>query len=222
MLLIHGDLVSNLSTNHGGKPVWITPNVLYGVTDQLTVGIAENPQAEFSPIGYGLCLGSSAYCAKILNHIVPTAALSVNRTDAFELVVHGGLDYEFSPSSLWVFGGVLFKAALTPVLALMGDPLVSIAVTQRGPSNQEAIAVPLRLGWQTNGQVNVGLISGVNAPLAGTPGFGAAFVIPVGANIWLTPNEKLDVGANFTFLNLAGRAGGLNGRTIAISANYRL
>jgi hypothetical protein len=43
----------------------------------------------------------------------------------------------------------------------------------------------------------------------------------MGLGAWLTPNAQLDVGANFTFLNLAGRAGGLEGRTIAISANYR-
>lgn len=219
MLAIHGDLVSNLSTGKGGKPVWITPNFVYGVTDQLGVALLTNPQAEFLPVAGGLCLGSSLYCKHVFNLISPNLLLSLIRNDSTEVVVHGGIDYAFSPSSLFVRGGALFRLGLPASLALMADPTVVVTVTNRGANGEEQLLIPVRLGYQANGQVNVGLVSGVNGPF---PHFNDAFVIPLGVGVWLTPNSKLDVGANFTFGNLAGRAGGLDTRSIAVSANYRL
>src|SRR5262245_13639161 len=46
MVGIHGDLVVDISNNHWGKPLWITPNVYYGVSDSIMIGVAENPQAD--------------------------------------------------------------------------------------------------------------------------------------------------------------------------------
>ena len=43
---IDGDLVIGLSKGSAGKPIQIVPNLYYGVSNELTVGFANNPGAE--------------------------------------------------------------------------------------------------------------------------------------------------------------------------------
>jgi hypothetical protein len=226
MLGIHADIVSNLSSGKGGKPVNIAPNLYYGVTDQLTIGVAENPEAEFLPVGYGLCLGGTYCNNKFFNNVSGDLLFSLARAPTMELVFHGGIDLApLSPFTVSGRGGVLMKFIASGPIAIMADPSVSAGITGRGPptNNREYLNVPIRVGYQAAPQANVGLIADINGALDPPMGtFFDGFSIPVGLNGWLTPNEKLDIGANFTFLNLAGRGGGLAGRTLALSANYRL
>jgi hypothetical protein len=223
MLGIHGDIVTDVSAGHGGKPVWLTPNVYYGVTDTFSIGIAENVDAEFFPIGGGLCLGGK-YCAKVLNNTALDLLLSVARSTTSEIAIHAGADVNgFSPFSLDVRGGALMKFSLTGPLALMADPSVSVWLLNPGPGKQEFVSVPLRLGYQVVEQVNVGLATGMNAYVNN---FSNSLAIPVGLGAFLTPNEKLDVGLNLTLSNVGGHHdpgfNALSNRTIAFTVNYRL
>jgi hypothetical protein len=218
MVGIHGDLVSTISTGQGGKPVWITPNVLYGITDQITAGIAENPQAEFLPVGGGLCLTCSNHN---FNVISPIILFSLQRNEAMEIVPHVGIDYQFDPSVLSARAGMLMKFVVTSQVAIMADPTL-VAPTMKRNLYPDAIFVPVRGGFQANPMVNFGLITGVNAGLDGPAKFSQSYSIPVGVNGWLMLNDKLDVGLDFTFTNLAGKGGGLDGRTVAASVNYRI
>jgi hypothetical protein len=223
MLGIHGDVVSDISSGRGGKPVWITPNIYYGVTDTFTIGVAENVDAEFFPIGGGLCLGGK-YCDKVLNNVSVDLLLSVGRTPASEIALHAGADINaFSPLSLDVRGGAWLKFALAGPLALMGDPSVSVWVLNPGPGKQEFVNIPLRLGYQVADQVNVGLATGMNAYINN---FSNSLAIPVGLGALLTPNPKLDVGLNFTLTNVGGHHDpgltAFSNRTVALTVNYRL
>lgn len=223
MLGIHGDIVTDVSSGRGGKPVWLTPNVYYGVTDQLTIGIAENVDAEFFPIGGGLCLGGK-YCDKVLNNFSLDLLLSIARSPGSEIAIHAGGDVnEFSPFSVDVRGGAWVKFALTGPLALMADPSVSVWLLNPGPGKQEFVSVPLRLGYQVVEQVNVGLATGMNAYVNN---FSKSVAVPVGLGALLTPNEKLDVGLNLTLSNVGGHHdpgfNALSNRTVALTVNYRI
>jgi hypothetical protein len=224
MLGIHGDIISDLSTGKGGKPVWISPNFYYGVSDRFTIGIAENPDAEFLPVGGGICLAGSYCNNKILNNTSVDALLSLARAPTMEIALHFGADIlPFSPFTLDVRGGALMKFAVTGPLALLADPSVSVWVVNRGGGNTEFLNVPVRLGFQVNEQMNAGLVTGVNGYLSG---FADNFAIPVGLGLLLTPNEKLDFGASFTLSNAAGHHaagfGAFTQRFLAITANYRI
>ena len=68
---IDGDVVIGLSSGSAGEPINIVPNIYYGVSDQLSVGLAHNPGAEiFQTAGRGLCLtGTSGGCGKVYNNL---------------------------------------------------------------------------------------------------------------------------------------------------------
>src|ERR1041385_9039486 len=63
---IDGDVAVGLAKGAAGKPISIVPNVYYGVTDTLTVGLADNHGSEIfqNAAGAGLCLSGSTYCNK--------------------------------------------------------------------------------------------------------------------------------------------------------------
>jgi len=224
MLLLHGDLVDVLTSGQGGKPIWITPNIYYGVTDDFTIGIAGNVDAEFFPVGGGFCFGGT-YCSNhILNKGSLDMLLSLLRAPGSAVALHAGADVSnFSPFVLDVRGGALMRFGLAGPLALLADPAVSVYVLNRGPGAEEWITVPLRLGFQINDQVNAGLATGLNAPV---DGFAKNYAIPVGVMALLTPNERLDVGFNFTLGNVGGKhqsgQGAFTNKSIALTVNYRL
>jgi len=226
MWALHGDFVANVSSGRGGKPFWITPNVFVGVTDKVAVGIAENPQAEFLPVGGGLCLGGSGYCNKVLNFLGPNLLISVSRSDAGEVVVHGGVDFYFSPQELSARVGALMKFNLPSDLAIMADPTVVAGITDRSAGNKDYLYVPIRLGYQVSGQANLGLITGLNGSLDGNPGFSDNYSVPVGVAALVTPNDNLDVGLTFLFTSVGGPhqrgVGPFTDRSLSLTVNYRL
>jgi len=218
MLELHGDFVANISSGNGGKPIWLTPNVGYGLTDDLTLVLATNPQAEFLPIGGGLCLGTEQYCGHLFNSISPNAILSLVRTPGVGIAGHAGVDYNFSPSLVGVRVGFLLKLVLPAALSIAADPTVVVFVTKRNTlPDDQILLVPIRLGFQAAELVNVGVVSGVNGPLTGN--FSQSYSVPVGVGAWIAATPSLDLGANLTFVNVRD---GADGRTVALSANYRL
>ncbi len=218
MLELHGDFVANISSSNGGKPIWLTPNIGYGATDDLTLVLATNPQAEFLPIGGGLCLGTAQYCGHLFNKISANAILSLVRTADVGIAGHGGVDYSISDSAVGVRVGALLKLVLPAAFAITADPTVVVAVTKRAtlPEDQ-TLLVPVRLGFQAAELVNVGVVSGVNGPL--TSHFKDSYTVPLGFGAWIAATPSLDLGANLTFVNVRD---GADGRTVALSANYRL
>jgi len=218
MLELHGDFVANISSGNGGKPIWLTPNIGYGATDDLTLVLATNPQAEFLPIGGGLCLGTEQYCGHLFNSISPNVLLSLVRTPGVGIAVHAGVDYNFSPSLVGVRAGALLKVVLPAALSLAADPTVFVAVTKRNTLvDDQILLVPIRLGFQAAELVNVGVVSGVNGPLSSR--FSKGYSVPVGVGAWFAATPSLDLGANLTFVDVRA---GADGRTVALSANYRL
>src|SRR5262249_28881865 len=132
---VHADLVINLSKDLVGKPIEISPNLYYGVTPELTLGVATNPFANTLPLGGGLCLsGTSNGCYKAFNNLSLDALYEV----APMMAVHGGLDIlAFSPDMLLSLrGGVKMKFGSGPIGVLL-DPALNIGLTKRDFGNKE-------------------------------------------------------------------------------------
>jgi hypothetical protein len=228
MVGIHGDLVADISADRWGKPLWVTPNLYYGVSDQLTVGIAMNPKAEFFPTGGGFCLSSDRYCSKFFvpNNASLDLLFSFNRTSSLEVAFHGGVDLgSIDPFVASGRGGLLLKIALTSEVAIMADPSISAGITKRAApvNNKEFLSVPIRIGYQLHPQVNAGLITGVNGAISG---FVDRFQVPLGLGALAALNEQIDVAVNFMFAAIAGNiapmASHLDYRSVALTVNYRL
>ena len=109
---IDGDLVIGLSKGSAWKPIQIIPNLYYGVSNELTVGFANNTNAEIfqavsAPGGRGLCLsGSSNGCAHVYNSFSLDALFSFMRSSRLDLAAHGGVDFVLDPFLLSLRLGV--------------------------------------------------------------------------------------------------------------------
>lgn len=218
---IDGDLVMSLSKNAVFKPVQIVPNLYYGVSPELTVGFAHNPFAEiFQTSGRGLCItGSSNGCAKVYNNFSLDALFSFLRSSTMDLAAHGGLDFLFlDPFWMSLRLGVKGKTAAGP-LAIVFDPALNIGLTKRSDGNKEALTLPVRIGFMATQQLNVGLSIALVGPF---DHFGDLYRIPLGVGATYALNNLVDVRAQFSFDNLAGKGGGADQRTLSIGAAYHM
>ena len=168
-----GDVIINMSKDLVGKPTQIVPNLYYGVSDELTAGVAHNPGAEVFQAGgglanapRGLCVsGTNNGCAKVYNNISADALYSFSRSRRVDLAGHAGVDFlRFSPELLLsVRVGVKAKLAAGPMVIVF-DPALNIGATHRDAANQEFLAVPLRVGVVIMSRLNVGASIGVFGP----------------------------------------------------------
>jgi hypothetical protein len=233
MVGITGALIVDISANKWGKPIWLLPQLYYGVSDQLTVGITGNPRAEFFPTQGGLCLSSSGYCGGkvvIPNNVSFDLLFSFNRTAMMEIAFHGGIDFRaIDPFVASGRGGLLIKVRVNELVAIMADPSVTAGITKRGapPSgvnNQEFLSVPIRVGFQFHPQINAGLITGVSGWLSG---FADSYQVPIGLSALAALNEKIDAAVNLTFPTVVGFVPAANTshfdyRSVALIVNYRM
>jgi hypothetical protein len=220
-LKIEGDFVFNMSSDAVGKPIFITPNVYYGVNDQLTIGIAHNPLSEVFPFfGGGLCLtGDSGNCAKFYNNLSLDALYSFMRSAGLEVAGHGGLDFRSltDPFLVALRLGAQIKFSSGP-LGIVADPAVIIGLNDRDINN-DLLFIPIRVGFQATNEFNVGLITGLWGAF---DGFGDTYQIPLGAGAVFALNPMLDLRATFTFTNLAGQGSSADGRVLTVGAAYRM
>lgn len=221
------------------KPVSIAPSIWYGVSDKLTVGVTHDggstmwtprPALGFTatsilgvpvllPSGQGICLtGTDGGCAKVYNNISVDGLFSI-KAEKFSLAAHPALDVgSFDPLVLSLRIGVLGTYAASEKITVAFDPRIKIGLTERD-FNKETIDVPVWLWYHVNEKMGVALNTGISGPL---DGFGDAFFVPVGFNFTYKANEKLSVGADFSFLNLIGKNGDADGRMLGLRAQYAL
>ena len=221
-LSIDGDLQISLSSDLVGKPIQLVPNIYYGISDQLTVGLAHNTLSDiFQTAGSGLCFtGEDGGCFKVYNSLSLDALFSLMRDAGMDLAAHGGLDFISlsDPTMLSLRLGVKGRTMAGP-LNIVFDPSINIGLTERD-FNKEFITLPARFGFGVTDQLNLGLSIALQAPF---DGFGDNYVVPLGVGGIFAVNGQLDVRAQFTLDRLiAGNAGGADARTIAIGAAFRL
>jgi hypothetical protein len=231
---IDGDVAVGLSKGATGKPISIVPNVYYGVTDVLSVGLASNPGSEIfqNVAGRGLCLsGESNGCGKVYNNISLDGLFSFSRSATMDVGAHAGLDTEFGTDTLaQVRVGVKGKLLAGP-LVLVFDPSLQIGLNKRDADfNKENLAIPVRVGFMATPQLNVGL-SVAFVTLVDPPsgiGIGDIYQVPVGIGGTFAINSMLDVRAQFVLNQLGSASNSLLGagradsRTFSLGAVYRM
>jgi len=222
------DVAINMTKELAGKPFSIVPNVYYGVTDQLSVGLASNPGSEVfqTAIGSGLCLsGQENGCGKIYTNISLDALFSFLRSGTMDVGAHGGLDMGFGDSTLMGLRLGVKGRTLAGPLILTFDPSLVIGLNHRSDPlpNKETLVVPVRLGFMATPMLNLGLSVAIAGPL---DGFGDAYAVPVGLGGTFAINNNLSARAQFTLLNLGGKVpdgvGRADFRALSIGAVYRM
>ncbi|HUQ04156.1 MAG TPA: hypothetical protein VM261_16770 [Kofleriaceae bacterium] len=212
---VHVTLGINLSTDAVAKPIAIAPDIWYGVMPKLEVGVVHSNYGLsgfwFQP-GGGICVtGEENGCGKLYDGPVGLMAnFLVSESASMDLAVNGGIvigSFDPLPLSLKVGVKGRYKSGK---IAVHFNPAIAIGLTERD-GNKEEIMVPVMVGYAVNEKLHAGLQTGIAGPL---DGFGDAFFVPVGLGALYGLNDKMSVGGAFNFVNLAGKNGGADFRTL--------
>jgi hypothetical protein len=223
------DLVINLTKGVEAEPVNFSGAAYFGVNDSLAAGVTTNVHGEIWGFGNasvagvpsnGLCLGGTdSGCPKVFNNVSLDGLVGFIRQPGTDAALRVGADFvSLDPAAVAAHVGFFARFTGGP-LAVLVDPSVQIGITRRDQGNKEAIFVPIRLGFQTSSDLNVGLVTGLAAPL---DGFSDRYTIPLGVSGLFALGSRVDVGAVFAFPNAFGNGSSSEVRTLGFVAHVRL
>jgi len=211
---INGAIDLNLSKNAVLKPIYVTPDIYYGINDQLTLGIVHGAWEDIFQGGGGLCLGGQDRgCFKAYNNVTLDGLYSLLRQAGFELAAHAGFDFRnIDQKFLGLHLGAALKFTSGP-LAIVADPSLGVGLNKRDQGNKESITIPVRIGFQASPTVAAFLDTGIGGP---TSNFGDSYQIPAGVGALVAVAPIADVGAKFEFSNLGGKGHSADYRDLMI------
>jgi hypothetical protein len=194
-----------------GEPIVLAPEIYYGVSDKLTVGITHTNHATFFPPA-GFCLsGEENGCPKPYNAIGAEAQYALTRGGNLNLAARAGISTgRFSPDfALGATAGLLIRFRGGKI-ALVVDPNLYIGIIERDTfpfgmadaSYPDYLFMPAQLQYQLNTQAMVYLMSGLNTPLKDMGDF---VQIPAGLGASYALNDRMDAGLELQIANLAGK-----------------
>lgn len=212
----------NASKGGFAKPFSIAPDVFYGVSDKLQVGLVHNGPLGWQTFpGSGLCLaGDKNGCAKVYNNVGFDALYSL-MNGSTDLSFHGAVYLApLDPMAVAVTLGVAGKLHINDTMALFFDPALQIGVTKRDVgNNKERLYLPVEFQFQLQPQLALVAFTAIWGSL---DGFGDSYVIPLGLGAFYNVNEMIDVGGRFSFDNLLGNNSSADVRSISLLVNVRL
>jgi hypothetical protein len=217
----------NLSKELVAKPITITPDVFYGVSDKLEVGVAHSGYALVGfwgaeSLGGGLCLaGTDGGCGKVYDGPLGLLGRFVLMEGSIDLAADGGVVIgPFDPMTLSLKAGVRGRKMMGKMMIGVA-PNISLGLTERDGGNKEYLAVPVDVNFMVNDKLGVGVQTGIHGPL---DGFGDAFFVPVSLGAMFQINPSLTAGGAFVLHRVAGGADGPGAadlRGLSVFASWR-
>lgn len=206
----------NMSKNEAGKPTTITPDIYYGVSDYLQLGVVHT-----SPLGWqtpgsspsSLCItGTSKGCPKVYNNL-GIDALALLVPGPFEVAGHLRFNVDpIDPFRVNLLVGFVSKLRL-PWFAFVLYPSVQIGLNKRGEAggptpdgNKEMIYIPGELVFQVTPLL---ALFGQAAIYSQAQHFSDNYRIPLGAAALFTISPMLDLGARWAWDNVGKTSQGL-------------
>jgi hypothetical protein len=213
----------NLSTDLAGKPVSLAPDLYYSATDRLQFGLLhEGPMGWQAKPGVGLCLtGENNGCPEVYDNVGFDVMYGVAFGE-FHMSTHTSLFLnQFDPLAMSLAIGAASKLHLGTRFALLLDPKIAIALTERDTID-DAIYIPLELQLQAGASTTLKLLTGLSGGLST---FGDTYEIPLGIGVLQNLTRHFDLGIRFSFDNLLGHqapdVGGTDTRSLALLVNVR-
>jgi hypothetical protein len=237
MLEIWVPLQSNFSSDLVGEPIFLNPSITYGLTDQWSVGLRHF---------LGVCLrDEEAGCPQVYNDVSVETVYALGAQGPVNMAARLALNWApIDPSTWSAEVGALARGNLGPVTVLLapalnfglsdrdqpgkvtGTPIslgsYSVLIPTFSVDNREYLLLPATVQVQVTPMLAaVGAIA-ANGPLnpeAG--GYGDFYEVPVSLGAVWTPVRTLDVGAHFTWNDLAGANGDADRRIAGLFATLR-
>ncbi|MBA3453556.1 MAG: hypothetical protein H0T42_10725 [Deltaproteobacteria bacterium] len=234
-LVISGSTVNvNMSSGAVAKPVSLAPSIWYGVTNKLSIGVTHDggttswsprPAVRVTTIdvlagvtetevsGAGICVtGKDGNCSKPYNNV--GADVLIGLADGkLGFAAHVGFDVlSIDEMTLGARVGALGRFALASKVALVFDPRVQIALTDR-EFTPDGLDVPLWVWFEPSAKVGFYVHTGFAGPF---DGLGDSFNVPVGVGTSVHAGARLTLGADFQFSNLLGKGSSADGRVLGV------
>jgi hypothetical protein len=228
-LLLDAYLEMDLSSGAAFKPVSLTPDLWYGVTDDLTLGLVHSTTGGsgfIGGIGNSLCLtGSSNGCAQFYPDVGIDARYRLMRPLALDVGLYA---LDTSPFQLAVKLGISGRWSWNK-LSLEAQPSLFIGLTNRNPamaaagkpavnSNTEAFYLPITLAYLVAPRVDIALQPGLALPFTAT---GTTWRIPLAIAVRFAATPRFGIGLAFAFLDLVGGSDdGTAARSLTLGGTY--
>jgi len=229
----------NESAGSSGKPVSSNPSLYYGVSERWMIGIRHL---------VGVCFSGKANgCDKAYNDVSLDTVVSLARSSGLELGVGAAVNWAPIDPSVWSSEVRLIARASVGSLALTVAPTVNVGLNDRTSGNtkwaptqldlagtyhliavepalenKEWLLVPATLQLQVGPSLGLMVGASLDGPIDPTVGsYGDYYRVPVAAAVVFTPAHWVDLGASFTFANLAGKDSSTDFRTLGFFAAFR-
>lgn len=220
--LVDAYLELDLSSDRVFKPVSFAPDIWYGVTDDLTLGLVHSGVGAtgfLGAVGDSLCLtGSDNGCAHVYNNVGLDGRYRIARpwsidaglyitsiSDPFQLAVKAGVD------GRWVWNKV----------ALQVQPSLFIGLTNRepdmGPANTETLFIPATVSYLVAPKVDLALQAGVALPFTNTSD---TWSLPLSIAARFAATPRLGLGLAFSFPDLVGGNATTDLRSLTLGGTY--
>jgi len=231
-LVLDAFLEMDLSSGAVFKPVSLTPDLWYGVNDDVTVGLVHSGEGAtgfIGAIGNSLCLtGSSNGCAHFYDDVGVDARIRLvrpwavdvglyinNISDPFQLAAKLGISGRWS----WNKVSLELQPSLFVGLTNRNPPTMTVmgVTTSTGRPNAEELFVPVTVSYAVAPKVAVALQPGLALPFT-SPGDTWAIPISLAARYAATP--KLGIGLAFSFFDLIGGSSSADLRSLTLGGTY--
>jgi hypothetical protein len=217
---IAGDtFLFNLSSNQVAEPIALAPDIRFGLTRRLTLGIIHD---------YGICISTNG-CGSTYNDMGIEGTYSLVDATALQAAIRVGLQApRFSRFFFGARAGLTMRLRVWPV-ALVFAPTVYLGMVGREDDSEaddpadatgraDILYAPLTAQLQLGARFLVLLSTGVNGPVSG---FSDVYTVPFGFGAVFAINHKVDLGLAWRFENLLGNTGSADLRTLLIRAALR-
>jgi hypothetical protein len=230
-VLIDAFIEASLDSGAVFKPVSISPDLWYGVSDKLTVGLVHSALGEtgfMGAAGDSLCITGSSSCGKFYKDVALDARFNLKQ-DTFSYAFDGGLAFRsLSPNETAIKLGLVARwhkeklsIELEPSLlfGLNNRKITEMVggVTETVYANGDSLGVPVTVLYAMSPKLNLVGQSGLFLPFENT---GDAYFIPLSAGITYRVNVPASILLAFSFPQLIGGAGTGDVRTLTLGGNY--
>ncbi len=215
--MLQVDVNSNIAMSKGGvaKPINLPLAVWYGITNELQFGLVH---------GTGLCLsGKDNGCGKVYNDLGLNLLFSLfGRGSNLEIGTWTTLNFlALDPATLQLQVGGAANWVVGGFMAILPYPYFGIGLNKREApfNNKETFGMPVSVYFRASPNISPVLFTGIG----GTPldGFGDKVTVPVGVGLLVAINNTIDVGGRFDFLNLLGKGGSADVRSLGLWLSLR-
>jgi hypothetical protein len=222
-LLLDASLIASLVSGSEFKPFSLSPDVWYGVTDDITAGLVHSIAGVTGFIGFpgsSLCLsGSGGSCADIYPDVGLLARYKL-KTGSLALAADGGLFIRHfgDPFQLALKAGADVRWH-SGKIAVESDPNLIFGFTNRDGGNGDFLDLPITAFYAITPAIAAALQTGFIIPFQNT---GDAYAIPLSIGAHYHVNESLNVYLAFSLPALiSGQAiKGFDLRSLTLGGTY--